>query len=145
MRKHTVFRPGDIELRADPAINFQTKQLRWMICVNLTVRGVLLECEAQAFFQALQPEGSNINLTQTFVLLNTSESHAGQHIKTVETQTFDARSGDENTLEPMLVGTGAVDYYRVTGISRLSGGVIAVRAPVVTVVFRMVSLMLENG
>ena len=143
MRKHTVFRPGDIELRADPAINFQTEQLRWMVCVNLTVRGVLLECEAQVFVQALQPEGSNINLTQTFVLLNTSETHAGQRIKTIETQTFDARSGDESNLELTLVGTGPVDYYQLTGISRMSGGLIAVKAPVVTVVFRTVSLMLE--
>jgi hypothetical protein len=143
MRKHTVFRPGDIELRADPAAIFQTKHLRWTVSVNLTVRGVLLECEAQAFFQALEPEGSSINLSKTFVLLNTSETHAGQRIKSIESQTFDARSGDESNLEPTLVGTGIVDCYQVTGISRMADGVVAVKAPVVTVVFRTVSLMLE--
>jgi hypothetical protein len=144
MRKHTVIRPGDIELRPDPPLSFQAKQLRWTISVNLKVRGVLLECEAQAFFQALEPEGLSINLTRTFVLLNTSETHAGQRIKSVETQTFDARSGDETNLEPTLVGSGPVDCYRIAGISRVADGVVTLQSPVVTVVFRTVSLMLES-
>jgi hypothetical protein len=144
MRKHTVFRPGEIELRPDSPVSFQTKQLRWTVSVNLKVRGVLLECEAQAFFQALEPEGLSINLTRTFMLLNTSEAHASQRIKSVETQTFDARSGDETNLEPTLVGTGPVDCYRIAGISRFADGVIALRSPMVTVVFRTVSLMLEQ-
>jgi hypothetical protein len=145
MRKHTVFRPGDIELRPDQTTVFHASRLRWMISVNLTMRGVLLECEAQMFFQSLEPDGLNLNVAKTFVLLNTNDTQAGQRIKTVETQMFDARNGDETNLEPTLVGTGPVDYYQVTGISRRPDGVIAVQDPVVMVVFRTVSLMLEQG
>ncbi len=141
-RKHTVFRPGDIELHPDQTAMFHASRLRWMISVNLYVRGVLLECEAQMFFQPLKPDGLGLNVAKTFVLLNTNETQPGQRIKTVETQMFDAQNGDETNLEPTLVGTGPVDYYQVTGISRMPDGAISVQAPVVTVVFRTVSLVL---
>jgi hypothetical protein len=51
-------------------------------------------------------------------------------------------SNIDTNIEPTLVGTGPVDYYQVTGISRMPDGVIAVQDPVVTVVFRTVSLTL---
>jgi hypothetical protein len=143
VRQQITFRPGEIELQPEHRSAFQTKHLRWMVSANLRLRGVLLECEAQAFLQALEPEGPRISMTKTTVLLNTSETHSGQRIKAVESQTFDARNGDETNLEPNIVGTGPVDCYRIAGVSRTEHGLL-VDSPVVTFVFRTVSLTLER-
>lgn len=147
MQKQLVFRPGDVELRPAPAQQqaFRVTKLRWMISVNLNVRGGILECEVQAFFQFIEPDNRSFSSTKTFVLLNVNETQPGDRIKAIETQTFDARNGTEANLEPTMIGSGSVDYYRITGISRDVDGQVTVGELVVTVVFRTLSLMLETA